>query len=253
MMNNVMPLPFLTLMELQSMSEMQFSTSNHTYNIHQEAHQVVLHNIVNHQHLRDCEIFVKNITISWTICNLCALFEVHGVIVTIKVVYKKNYILCFVRYNNACSAALAIRYINNIINSFTCQKILASLSVDNRKIFIGALPTDKTKQCIEQEFLHNCNLSIKHVDFILYENLHPKYSNRGYGFLEYHSYEEARTVRNFLIENKISLFGKQITVNWAHPENTVDAITMNQVRLLRNILNMIKCVHCAMQFLWYQL
>ena len=59
-----------------------------------------------------------------------------------------------------------------------------------------------------------------------------KTKNRGFAFVEYSSHRDAAMARRKLMTGKIQLWGHQIAVDWAEPEQEVDEEIMDQVRFL---------------------
>lgn len=67
------------------------------------------------------------------------------------------------------------------------------------------------------------------VDVIVYPSAQDKTKNRGFAFVEYSSHRDAAMARRKLMTGKIQLWGHQIAVDWAEPEQEVDEEIMDQV------------------------
>lgn len=67
-------------------------------------------------------------------------------------------------------------------------------------------------------------------DVILYPSATDKSKNRGFAFVEFEQHRQAALARQKLTRDKLSVWGQQLCVDWAEPEQDVDESTMNQVR-----------------------
>lgn len=60
-------------------------------------------------------------------------------------------------------------------------------------------------------------------------NIADKSKNRGFAFVEYVNHRAASKARRKLIPNRIQLWGSEIEVDWAAPENEIDDDVMSKV------------------------
>lgn len=56
-----------------------------------------------------------------------------------------------------------------------------------------------------------------------------KTKNRGFAFVEYVNHRAASKARRKLIPDRIQLWGKEIAVDWAEPENEIEEEIMSKV------------------------
>ena len=59
-----------------------------------------------------------------------------------------------------------------------------------------------------------------------------KAKNRGFAFVEYVNHRAASKARRKLIPDRVTLWGKEIAVDWALPESQVDLEIMSRVTVL---------------------
>jgi len=67
------------------------------------------------------------------------------------------------------------------------------------------------------------------ANVIVYANAADKTKNRGFAFVEYESHRAAAMARRKLLPGRIQLWGHQIAVDWAEPEQDVDDDVMARV------------------------
>ncbi len=71
---------------------------------------------------------------------------------------------------------------------------------------------------------------IKLISFIFeFSSITDKTKNRGFAFVEYVNHRAASKARRKLIPDRIQLWGKEIAVDWAEPENEIEENVMSQV------------------------
>ncbi|NWS41188.1 RBM46 protein, partial [Probosciger aterrimus] len=109
------------------------------------------------------------------------------------------------------------------------------VSLDNCRLFIGAIPKEKKKEEILNEMK---KVTEGVVDVIVYPNATDKTKNRGFAFVEYESHRAAAMARRRLIPGTFQLWGHTIQVDWADPEKEVDEEIMQKVKVLyvRNLM-----------------
>lgn len=178
---------------------------------------------------RGCEIFVGKIPRDCYEDELVPLFEKIGKIYELRLMMDfsgTNRGYCFVMYQNRNDAKRAVRELNN----YEIRKgrfIGVCLSVDNCRLFVGGIPKNKTKEEIFEE-MEKVTEGVK--DVIVYPSATDKSKNRGFAFVEYESHRAAAMARRKLIPGRIQLWGHQIAVDWAEPEQDVDEDIMSKVR-----------------------
>merc|ERR1719334_2105479 len=137
-------------------------------------------------------------------------------------------------YTSTADARRAVKELNN----FEIRKgrlIGVCHSVDNCRLFVGGIPKTKYKAEIIEEMR---KVTDGVVDVIVYPSVNDKTKNRGFAFVEYENHRAAAMARRKLIPGRIQLWGHQIMVDWAEPEQEVDEDVMRGVKILyvRNLM-----------------
>lgn len=178
---------------------------------------------------RGCEVFVGRIPRDCYEDELVPIFETMGKIYELRLMMDfsgSNRGYAFVTYTNKDDAARSVKEMNN----YEIRKgrfLGVCLSVDNCRLFVGGIPKSKNKEEIMEEMT---KVTEGVVDVIVYPSAVDKSKNRGFAFVEYDSHRAAAMARRKLIPGKIQLWGHQIAVDWAEPENEVDDEVMKTVR-----------------------
>ncbi|NXQ87752.1 RBM46 protein, partial [Nyctibius grandis] len=122
-----------------------------------------------------------------------------------------------------------------LMMEFSGKFIGVCVSLDNCRLFIGAIPKEKKKEEILNEMK---KVTEGVVDVIVYPNATDKTKNRGFAFVEYESHRAAAMARRRLIPGTFQLWGHTIQVDWADPEKEVDEEIMQRVKVLyvRNLM-----------------
>lgn len=177
---------------------------------------------------RGCEVFVGKIPRDCYEDELVPLFDKIGRMYELRLMMDfsgTNRGYCFVMFASREDAKRSVRELNN----YEIRKgrfIGVCLSVDNCRLFVGGIPKNKTKDEIFQE-MEKVTEGVK--DVIVYPSATDKTKNRGFAFVEYDSHRAAAMARRKLIPGKIQLWGHQIAVDWAEPEQDVDEDIMSKV------------------------
>ena len=177
---------------------------------------------------RGSEIFVGKIPRDCYEDELVPIFEKIGRIYEVRLMMDfsgTNRGYCFVMFTSKGDAVRAVRELNN----FEIRKgrfIGVCLSVDNCRLFVGGIPKTKNKEEILQEMK---KVTEGVVNVIVYPSATDKTKNRGFAFVEYESHRAAAMARRKLIPGRIQLWGHQIAVDWAEPEQDVDEDIMSKV------------------------
>ncbi|XP_069710979.1 probable RNA-binding protein 46 [Phaenicophaeus curvirostris] len=186
---------------------------------------------------RGCEVFVGKIPRDVYEDELVPVFEKAGKIYEFRLMMEfsgENRGYAFVMYTAKEEAQLAIKTLNNY-EIRPGKFIGVCVSLDNCRLFIGAIPKEKKKEEILNEMK---KVTEGVVDVVVYPNATDKTKNRGFAFVEYESHRAAAIARRRLIPGTLQLWGHTIQVGWADPEREVDEETMQRVKVLyvRNLM-----------------
>ena len=177
---------------------------------------------------RGCEIFIGKIPRDIFEDKLVPIFESIGMIYEFRLMMdfsgsNRGYAFCM--FTNRFDARKAIKELNNY--EIKKGRLLGVCSsVDNCRLFVGGIPKSKNRNDILSEM---CKISDGVVDVIVYPSAVDKTKNRGFAFVEYENHRAAAMARRKLIPGRIQLWGHQIAVDWAEPEQDVDEDTMSMV------------------------
>lgn len=69
-------------------------------------------------------------------------------------------------------------------------------------------------------------------DVIIYSSPDDRRRNRGFCFLDFDSHKEAATAKRRLSVPRLKVYGCDIVVDWADPEQEVDEEIMSKVRII---------------------
>ncbi|XP_032219249.1 probable RNA-binding protein 46 isoform X2 [Nematostella vectensis] len=186
---------------------------------------------------RGCEVFVGKIPRDLYEDELVPVFETAGPIYEVRLMMDfngQNRGYAFVVYTSKDDAKRCVKTLNNYeIRKGKCIGVCSS--VDNCRLFVGGIPKKVKKDEIMAEV---SKVTDNVVDVIVYPSAQDKTKNRGFAFVEYISHRDAAMARRKLMTGKIQLWGHQIAVDWAEPEQEVDQEIMDQVKVLyaRNLL-----------------
>ncbi|XP_060555906.1 APOBEC1 complementation factor-like [Ruditapes philippinarum] len=178
---------------------------------------------------RGCEIFVGKIPRDCFEDELVPAFEKIGKIYEFRLMMDfsgSNRGYAFVMYTNKNDAIQAVRLMNNY--EIRKGRLLGVCpSVDNCRLFVGGIPKNKNKDEIMTEMT---KVTDGVTDVIVYPSAMDKSKNRGFAFVEYESHRAAAMARRKLIPGRIQLWGHQIAVDWAEPEQEVDDDVMSKLK-----------------------
>lgn len=177
---------------------------------------------------RGSEVFVGKIPRDLYEDELVPVFEKLGKIYEIRLMMDfngQNRGYAFVVYTSREDAKKCIKSMNNCeIRKGKCIGVCSS--VDNCRLFVGGIPKKVKK---DEIFAEVSKVTECVVDVIVYPSAQDKTKNRGFAFVEYSNHREAAMARRKLMSGKIQLWGHQIAVDWAEPEQEVDQDIMAQV------------------------
>lgn len=193
---------------------------------------------------RGCEVFVGRLPKDVTEDELFNLFSPFGRIREIRLMISPHLVppscsphnrgFAFVGYTLREDAQTAINTLQ-AVQIRPGHYIGVRQSVDNNRLFMGGLPRDKTKEEFEAEIRKNPHCSGM-LQVIMYPSVSDRGRNRGFAFVEFASHRHAAIARRQLMKEKLSLWGKDICVDWAQPEAEVEPETMAQVSVLKWLL-----------------
>jgi Q family heterogeneous nuclear ribonucleoprotein R len=180
---------------------------------------------------RGCEVFVGKLPRDSFETELFPLFERCGQIYEMRLMmdfsgFNRGY--AFITYTNRDDAKRCVKELNNY-EIRSNHLIGVCQSVDNCRLFVGGIPKTKKREEILEEM---CKVTEGVVDVIVYPSANDKTKNRGFAFVEYESHRSAAMARRKLLPGSIQLWGQQIAVDWAEPENQVDEDVMANVKKL---------------------
>ncbi|XP_043068363.1 heterogeneous nuclear ribonucleoprotein Q isoform X17 [Drosophila bipectinata] len=179
-----------------------------------------------------CEVFCGKIPKDMYEDELIPLFENCGTIWDLRLMMDPmtgtNRGYAFVTFTNRDAAVNAVRQLDNHeIKPGKCLKI--NISVPNLRLFVGNIPKSKGKEEILEEF---GKLTAGLYEVIIYSSPDDKKKNRGFCFLEYESHKAASLAKRRLGTGRIKVWGCDIIVDWADPQEEPDEQTMSKVKVL---------------------
>ncbi|XP_076307632.1 heterogeneous nuclear ribonucleoprotein R-like isoform X1 [Tachypleus tridentatus] len=179
-----------------------------------------------------CEVFVGKIPKDLFEDELILLFEKCGKIWDLRLMMDplsgQNRGYAFITYCNKDGAYNAVKELDNfeIRNG---KYIGVTISINNNRLFVGNIPKNRGKDELFEEFTkHAPGLS----DVIIYSSPDDKKKNRGFCFLEYESHKAASLAKRRLSTGRIKVWGCDIIIDWADPQEEPDEETMSKVKVL---------------------
>ncbi|XP_015913423.1 heterogeneous nuclear ribonucleoprotein R isoform X2 [Parasteatoda tepidariorum] len=186
-----------------------------------------------------CEVFVGKIPKTIFEDELIPVFEKCGQIWDLRLMMDpltgQNRGYAFITYCNREAAQSAVKQLDNYeIKSGKNLKV--NVSVPNLRLFVGNIPKSKSKDEIFEEF---GKLTAGLSEVIIYSTPDDKRKNRGFCFLEYESHKAASLGKRKLGTGRLKVWGCDIIVDWADPQEEPDDETMSKVKVLyaRNLTN----------------
>nr|CAD7456548.1 unnamed protein product [Timema tahoe] len=164
--------------------------------------------------------------------ELIPLFEKCGTIWDLRLMMDPmtglNRGYAFITFTTRSSAQSAVRELDN--HEIKPGKTLkVNISVPNLRLFVGNIPKSKGKEEILEEF---GKLAAGLIEVIIYSSPDDKKKNRGFCFLEYESHKAASLAKRRLGTGRIKVWGCDIIVDWADPQEEPDEVTMAKVKVL---------------------
>ncbi|KAJ8981558.1 hypothetical protein NQ317_009818 [Molorchus minor] len=179
-----------------------------------------------------CEVFCGKIPKDMYEDELIPLFEGCGHIWDLRLMMDPmtgtNRGYAFVTFTTRDAAQQAVQKLDNYeIKPGKTLKI--NISVPNLRLFVGNIPKSKGKEEILEEF---GKLTAGLMEVIIYSSPDDKKKNRGFCFLEYESHKAASLAKRRLGTGRIKVWGCDIIVDWADPQEEPDEQTMSKVKVL---------------------
>ncbi|XP_043464584.1 heterogeneous nuclear ribonucleoprotein R isoform X1 [Leptopilina heterotoma] len=179
-----------------------------------------------------CEVFCGKIPKDMYEDELIPLFEKCGKIWDLRLMMDPmsgtNRGYSFITFTNRDAAQQAVRELDN--HEIKPGKSLkVNISVPNLRLFVGNIPKSKGKEEILEEF---GKLTAGLTEVIIYSSPDDKKKNRGFCFLEYESHKAASLAKRRLGTGRMKVWGCDIIVDWADPQEEPDEQTMSKVRVL---------------------
>ncbi|XP_047026086.1 heterogeneous nuclear ribonucleoprotein R-like isoform X4 [Helicoverpa zea] len=180
-----------------------------------------------------CEVFCGKIPKDMYEDELIPLFERCGTIWDLRLMMDPmtgtNRGYAFVTFTTREATQRAVQELDN--HEIKPGKTLRiKISVPNLRLFVGNIPKSKGKEEILEEF---GKLTAGLVEVIIYSSPDDKKKNRGFCFLEYESHKAASLAKRRLGTGRIKqVWGCDIIVDWADPQEEPDEQTMSKVKVL---------------------
>ncbi|XP_018495516.2 heterogeneous nuclear ribonucleoprotein Q [Galendromus occidentalis] len=179
-----------------------------------------------------CEVFVGKIPKDMFEDELIPLFEKCGKIYDLRLMMDPltglNRGYAFITFCEKQGAQEAV----NMFDNHEIRKgkhIGVTISINNHRLFVGNIPKNRGRDELLEEFTkHAPGLT----DVIIYTSPDDKKKNRGFCFLEYESHKAASLAKRRLSTGRIKVWGCDIIVDWADPQEEPDSETMSKVKVL---------------------
>jgi len=136
---------------------------------------------------------------------------------------------CFATFCDRDGAQEAVKQLENY-EIKPGKRLKINVSVANVRLFVGNIPKSKSKEEIKEEFV---KLSENLEDVIIYSSPDDsKKKNRGFAFLEYSTHKDASVAKRRIGNGRTRVWGCDIIVDWADPQEEPDTETMSKVKVL---------------------
>lgn len=174
------------------------------------------------------EVYVKYIDQLIDIDHLLIYFGQVGEVFQIRLIMTPDMHhhrgFAYVNYFNAAVAKKAVKQFHN--KPLGNTNVSVELSLNNRTIFLGGVSIYKSKDEIWKQLQINGVKNL--VDIIIYRGYDSKALNRGFGFLEFQTHQDAAIFRRKFAHNLV-LWGRPTVIDWSIPMPEVDEELMKDV------------------------
>lgn len=179
-----------------------------------------------------CEVFCGKIPKDMYEDELIPLFEKCGPIWDLRLMMDPmtglNRGYAFVTFTNRDGAQEGVRQLNDF-EIRKGKKIGVTISYNNHRLFVGNIPKNRDHDELFEEFSkHAPGLT----EVIIYSSPDDRKKNRGFCFLEYESHKAASLAKRRLGTSRVKVWGCDIIVDWADPQEEPDDETMSKVKVL---------------------
>ncbi|CAG4964440.1 unnamed protein product [Colias eurytheme] len=179
-----------------------------------------------------CEVFCGKIPKDMYEDELIPLFERCGTIWDLRLMMDPmtgtNRGYAFVTFTTRDATQRAVQELNDY-EIRKGKKIGVTVSFNNHRLFVGNIPKNRGRDDLFEELTrHAPGL----VEVIIYSSPDDKKKNRGFCFLEYESHKAASLAKRRLGTGRIKVWGCDIIVDWADPQEEPDEQTMSKVKVL---------------------
>ncbi|XP_071441716.1 heterogeneous nuclear ribonucleoprotein R-like [Hetaerina americana] len=191
-----------------------------------------------------CEVFCGKIPRDVYEDEIIPLFENCGKIWDLRLMMDPmtglNRGFAFVTYATREGANKAVQELNDYMIK-PGKPLKVNISVPNLRLFVGNIPKSKGQEEILEEF---GKITVGLTKVIIYSSPDDEKKNRGFCFLEYESHKAASLAKRRLSTLRTRIWGLDIFVDWADPQEEPDEETMSKVKVLyvRNLT-----IHCTEQ------
>jgi len=135
----------------------------------------------------------------------------------------------FVTFTNRDGAHEAVRQIDGVSLRGGATPCKVSVCHPKTQLFVGNIPKSKDKDELFEEFQKR---TTGLTEVIIYSSPDDRKKNRGFCFLEYESHKAASLAKRRLGTSRVKVWGCDIIVDWADPQEEPDDETMSKVKVL---------------------
>jgi len=111
------------------------------------------------------------------------------------------------------------------------KQLVVNVSISNTRLFVGNIPKSKSKEEIKNEF-DKYGGGLTDVFIYATNEKNVQRPNRGFCFLEYKTHQGANQAKKSLSSGRARVWGCDIIVDWADPQEEPDKETMDRVKIL---------------------
>ena len=189
---------------------------------------------------KSCELYCGNIPRDLYEDDLIPMFEKCGKIWELRLMMDgsmtgHNRGFAFVTFTSPDEAMKAVQELHNL-DVAPGQHLIVKNAVSNTRLFVGNIPKSKSQEEIAAEFEKYGGGLIEVLIYPANEK-NAKNLNRGFCFLDYKTHQSANQAKKSLSSGRSRVWGCDIIVDWADPQEEPDKEIMDTVKILycRNI------------------